>query len=479
MFTRAYTNDGKTIFYFDVVSNKYVACGGSLAWRLNNPGLVQKGRSIGHFDRYAIFASPEEGHTALGQWLKTKTYFNGTLKTIAKHYQPNNVDDFAKRLSYLINLPILTKIKSLNPEGFEKLLLGIEKLCGYTLNGDEKFYLLPKIFGKIEQGDLRSSYLLDGNLVLSKQEVITRVQSNLLDAVIVHEQGGQVHLRSRPNHILQHIRLVSAYLGHSISEEIPEFIRSVGTAKPGQCIWAFVNGIQNTKEDALDAVTRISNIANGERVLSLHNDTKGWWGSVDFGECIILKASLDLPIIARAVKFLQYLLTLEKGENTPIIVFAHSQGAIIMEHALALLKPDEALRIRAFTLGGGSFIAKGKSHPDSHNYASATDFIPAGGSPNWQLLALERYYSRKAGHTDEKMYRRLALRDATLEIAVISPSMLEKMVEARMKDYQQAFANIDNITIVDPGDYVEHSFIKDCYQSVVQKIVQKYRKNHG
>lgn len=475
MFTRAYTNDGKTIFYFDMASNKYVASGGSLAWRLNNPGLVHKGRSIGHFNRYAIFASAEEGHAALGQWLQTKTNFNGTLKTIAKHYQPNNVDDFTERLSDLTNLPILTKIKSLNEEELERLLLGIEKLCDYTLNGDEKFYLLPKIFGKIEQGDLESSYLIDGNLVLSKQEAITKIHSDLLDAVIVQERTGQLHLRSRPHHVIQYILLAPAPPIY-IPQDITTLIRSVGAAKPGQCIWAYINGIRNTKENAIDAATRISEMAGGERVLSMQNDTKGLEGAIDSVECIFLKASLDLPIIDRAVKFLRYLLTLEKSENAPIIVFAHSQGGIIMEHALSLLQPDEALRIRAFTFGGGSFIAKGKSHPDSHNYASAADPIPLMGSSHLQLLAVKRYYALKAGLTEEQMLRGLALRDGIFELGVITPSMLERVLESKMKDYQQAFANIDNITIVDPGDYVEHAFINDCYQSIVQKIVQKYRR---
>ena len=53
---------------------------------------------------------------------------------------------------------------------------------------------------------------------------------------------------------------------------------------------------------------------------------------------------------------------------------AHSQGAIITEHALEILSKKEREQLIIFTFGGGSFIAAGKSHPDSHNYASAADF---------------------------------------------------------------------------------------------------------
>lgn len=37
---KAYRYDDEIVFYFDAFDNKYVAQGGSLAWRLNNPGLL-------------------------------------------------------------------------------------------------------------------------------------------------------------------------------------------------------------------------------------------------------------------------------------------------------------------------------------------------------------------------------------------------------------------------------------------------------
>jgi hypothetical protein len=41
MFKKAYRFDDEVVFYFDAHDNKYVAQGGSLAWRLNNPGLLR------------------------------------------------------------------------------------------------------------------------------------------------------------------------------------------------------------------------------------------------------------------------------------------------------------------------------------------------------------------------------------------------------------------------------------------------------
>jgi hypothetical protein len=66
-------------------------------------------------------------------------------------------------------------------------------------------------------------------------------------------------------------------------------------------------------------------------------------------------------------------------------VFAHSQGAIISEHALRLLNADERQKIRIFTFGGGSFLEVDSCHPDSHNYASENDLVSSVGSPIFDL----------------------------------------------------------------------------------------------
>lgn len=485
MFQKAYSQDGKTIFYFDFADNKYVTTGGSLAWRLNNPGLVHttsrffsRQGSIGNFGLYAIFVSPEKGREALINWLHTKKYFQGSLKTIAKHYKPDNADTFAQRLSALTGIPVKTKVKTLVKQEFDKLLLGIEKLCDYALTGNETLYLMPKILGKIENGENESTYWIGGNTMLSKKEALEWVQTHRLDAVIVHGHNGSLYLRSRSDHWIQHIRF--PFITPSKPEDSPSLTRVVGTTKPGQCIWAFINGIDNTKEEALKATHRISSMAGGERVLSMQNDTKGWWGLPDFGDCILLKTFLDLPVIHRAVNFARYLLTLEKEEKVPIVIFAHSQGGIILEHALELLKPSEATNLRIFTFGGGSFIAVGKSHPDSRNYASVADFVCLGSSPSLQTLALKRYHARKEGLTDTQMIQQWSFRDAIFQLDSIDANVIKKFAEGRAQHYQDMFTRINNLTILDPdpGSRWKHEFASNCYQTAIEQIIQKYRRQY-
>ena len=91
MFKSAIAHNEDVIFYFDRLGNKYVVQGGSLAWRLNNPGLVRshshfarKNGSIGSHNGFAIFSSPIQARKALIDILRTKKYSNATLKTIIK-----------------------------------------------------------------------------------------------------------------------------------------------------------------------------------------------------------------------------------------------------------------------------------------------------------------------------------------------------------------------------------------------------------
>jgi hypothetical protein len=176
----AYTCSDEKIVYYDSVGNKYIAFGGNLAWRINNPGLVHSHShfsgsrgSIGSCGPYSIFSTPQQGRQALVEWLRSKKYYDSPLKTLAEHYQPNNPEIFLQKLSSIAMVPPDVKLKNLNNKEFDHLLLVIEKLCGYTKVGNETFSLLPKIIARIENGkNLEDTYLVGDRVVLSKQEAI-------------------------------------------------------------------------------------------------------------------------------------------------------------------------------------------------------------------------------------------------------------------------------------------------------------------
>lgn len=328
MYRFAYKYSDDVIFYFDSAGNKYVATGGNLAWRINNPGFVSShshfsraNGAIGSCGRYAIFSDPLDGRKALSAWLHSKKYYNYSIKTLADYYQPKNSDRFIAQLTSLAKISADKKINSLSKSEHDQLIRALEKLCGYEPVGNESLALLPKITAKIENGKSKEdTYLIGDNIILSKQEAVEWIQSHRLDAVIVHERNEAIHLRSRPSHCIWNIKAYEFALAPS-EGKIDPLVRVIGENKPGQCIWAFINGIDNTKAQALEAAERISKAAKGEQVLSMPNDTI-WW-PIDFLLCIILKTSADTPIITWSVKFLKYLLTLAKqrADSPQVIVF--------------------------------------------------------------------------------------------------------------------------------------------------------------
>lgn len=471
MFKTAYPHDN-LIFYFDEYGNKYVAKGGNLAWRINNPGLIpsrssvaKKKGAIGSYDKFAIFAKPEQGHQALVSWLREKKRANSPVSSIAEHY---NFDRDA--FSSHAGIPFEKPLKSLSAEEVGRLAHAIKMLCGYAPIGNESFSPLPKITAKIETGG-EVSYLIGGDTVLSKTEAIEWILSHRLDALVA---AG--NLRNRPQLSIGSLRLPkeSASL---IEGEIETLLRVVGKRKEGQCIWGFINGIHNTQQDALESAKLISSMANGEAVHAMKNDT-ALYGFKDLIETLFMKLSIAAPIVHSAATFIRYLFSLSEHDKKrpPVILFAHSQGAIICERVLACLTDAEKGKLRIFTLGGGSFIPPGKCHPDSHNYASAADPVCRIGSPELQLLALAVYEGKKEGLALDQVFQKLAMRDAMLHIDSHQPSVLQKYVQSRIQHYQKAYATISNVTILDPdpGKLLKHRFSSQCYQNALRNIIRNY-----
>ena len=260
--------------------------------------------------------------------------------------------------------------------------------------------------------------------------------------------------------------------------KLETLFRVVGEKKNKQCVWAFINGISNTRDEALTSAELISKAAGGACVLAMQNDSV-LWGIKDGGVCFALKVNADTEVVKRTVHFFRYLLAQSEQENreTPVIVFAHSQGAIISEHAMELLKKSEREKIRIFTFGGGSFIATEKCHPDSHNYASAADLVCCLGSPYSRYLALQKYLGQKEGLTLNQVIEQMALQDAMLAIDSLNPDAINGYKKQRIKHFEKEFEKINNITVLDPDpdSRWKHRFDSDCYQQTINKLIKKYQ----
>lgn len=484
MFRYACKGNNGGVVYFDSYGNKYVASGGHFPWRIQNPGLVhsrsrhaRKNGSIGTCEGYAVFLSPLHGHQALCDWLRSKKIANGTLRTIGSYYSKGEPDAFAIELSSVAKVPFDKKICQLDSLEFQRLLIGIEKSCGYICKGDESLTLLSKISAKFHNVDTGEKfYLVKSRGLITKSEAIEQASSDQLDAVVVHKGDCEIYLRSRPSFSMQH---------NSLSKKVVEKLplnetlvaRKVGEKRVGQCIWGFINGVWNTKGDSLESARLISKKAGNEQILSFPNDTQGY--ITDFFNCYDVKKNYDHSIARRAVKFFQFLIAESANDpyHPPIVIFAHSMGAIIASRAIELMKPGERRKLRVFTFGGGSYVLPDRSHPDSQNYASWRDLIPYAALPLFRAMITSYNYGRDEGLNDEQIKMRWVEEDVLLYLDTYNVNAINKFKKDRMKIYDKFYPSIKNIILLENESFIEHLFSIEPYQKAIQTVIQKYKRS--
>ena len=483
MFKQAYRFDDQTIFYFDEYDNKYVAQGGSLAWRLNNPGLlhahepfVQKFNRIGAHSPFVIFPTASVGIYVLREWLKAK-FSNTSIFSIAKYYQPDAPEECLQSLSQLADIPKDTTLKALSKDEFQRLVKAIQLFCQFSHKGT--LSISPKIFRRYHSAKGKVEYYLVGfETLLSKSEAISWVEEHRLDAVIVHRKNGTIYLRSRPGHHLHQIHLTNDEYGEET--EFENAIRDIGNKKNGQCIWGYINGVWNTDKGATATTKLISELTGNEQVWSLINNTKG--KVRDLVECGRQKLDLDSPVVKFAARFFQLLLHLSEEDSgkIPVIIFVHSQGAIIADLAHELLSTNERKKLRIFTFGGGSFILPEKAHEDTHNYTSKADLIPRIGSYKAAKLLLRHYEKQKQGLTEKEIIEHLIDEDVDCELETTDPKAIECFRNLRKHFYEKELAKLVNVTVLEQSKdatwgHWEHTFEVPCYQRVLKEIIKRFQ----
>lgn len=482
MYKKAFAYDEHVIFYFDMYDNKYVAKGGSLAWRTNNPGLINshaavKQRSIGSCGNIAIFSSPSQGEKALYEWIHLKKYYHSTLIAIAKHYDPQSPEKFLHKLCKFTSLQKDVKPSSLSSVDLNTLMWGIKQLVGYSSTGDETFQPLPKITARFySQTANVESYLVGSDQFLSKTEAIQWIETHRLDAVIIHKNDNTIYLRSRPGHLLQNIHLNQKEFQKDFEYE--DIVRDCGSKKPKQCIWAFINGIWNSKDDAAKSASKISKATGDELVWSLINDTK-IWPIGDVVESLIFKLDISSKVVNMAVKFFKFLINLSDDEpnHPPIVVIAHSQGAMICELALKKLSAKERERLIIFTFEGWTFIPQELCHKDSHNFFSPYDLVAKGGSAKISLLLIKLHEGEKRGLQRMEVIEQLITEDQDYYLDSNYPPTVKEFRRKRKEYYLELLKEAANVSLLHESIHgpFEHSFDNECYQKKVKEQLKKYK----
>lgn len=479
---RACRHSDETIFYFDAFDNKYVAKEGTLAWRLNNPGLLLSHslhrigyKAIGAYHHYAIFSHPIVGKEAFRAWV-ISTKYHSPLIEIAKYYQPTNPQKYLEQLCELTAFLPEIKPNALASEDFEKLLRAIQSLAGFSLQNEQQIALLPKITARFYSIKNKVEFYLSGyEDLLTRSQAVKWVETHKLDAVIVHKSNGEVYLRSRPGHHLDQIRFSQKDYGAEIG--FKDAVKEVGEKKEGQCIWGFINGIFNNSTRAQESATLVSSIAGGEHVWYLVNEA--FFGSS--GDAIVQKKGYETEIVKFCVQFFNILTEFSDQSTSvikpPIVVFAHSQGALIANMALERLSKMIRQRIRVFTLGGAALVSPDSSHPESHNYFSMGDLVPRVTSYGLAQFLLRLHEGAKAGITIPQVIAQMIQDDMDLHMVSQDENAIRIYREERQKYYEDKLHAVRNVTVLDEnrsGTW-EHGFVTPIYQHVLKEIIQRYQ----
>ncbi|MFZ0566049.1 MAG: DUF3892 domain-containing protein [Chlamydiales bacterium] len=482
---KAYRYDDEIIFYFDAFNNKFVAKGGSLAWRLNNPGLLlshslhRTGYSaIGAYHKYAIFSHLIIGKDALRAWICSTKYLDSPLIEIAKYYFPSDPTEYLTQLCVISNLSPKTIPRSLSAKDFDKLLKTIQKLAGFSPENEHQVSLLPKITARFYSAKRKVEFYLAGyEDLLTKSQAIKWIETHKLDAVIVHKSKGEVYLRSRPGHHFDQIRLSQKDYG--IEKEFKDAVKEVGEIREGQCIWGFVNGILNTPAKARESVTLVCNMTRGEHIWYLTNDAC----IRSSGDAIAQKSGHDTETVKFCAQFFKMLVGLADQSSSdvkpPVIVITHSQGALIAHRALERVASAIRQHIRVFTFGGAALISPDASHPESHNYFSTGDLVFRLTSCNPALFLLELHEGTKTGLTVEQVIAQMIQDDADVYMTSQDEKAIKAYWEKRQKYYEDKLHILRNVTVLEEhrSGTFEHAFINPIYQNVLKKIIHGYQ--HG
>jgi hypothetical protein len=88
---------------------------------------------------------------------------------------------------------------------------------------------------------------------------------------------------------------------------------------------------------------------------------------------------------------------------------------------------------------------------------------------------MKRYIGLKEGLSLDQILSKLAQEDTIFYLDTINITVIQNFENQRKKYYQEQLKIIENVTILDPGPGLEHSFCIDCYQKVIESLIEKYR----
>jgi len=145
----------------------------------------------------------------------------------------------------------------------------------------------------------------------------------------------------------------------------------------------FINGIFNTKEDALQSGRFIQESLNGYQVNVMHNASHG---ALDLFDFAIEKVGISTSVCIQ----LYHLMKSGIDSGKTVILQAHSEGGTITKRALGMLTDEEKASVRFIGYGTGSIISDHLLISNETNI-SMGDLVALGANFCKTLVFPERY----------------------------------------------------------------------------------------
>ena len=147
----------------------------------------------------------------------------------------------------------------------------------------------------------------------------------------------------------------------------------VGSQEISNCFTIFVNGINTTKDEAMNYAKSISDLGKGMKVRGIYNPTSGMIPD-GMGACFGMFGKKRHATTLLAEKCSEFLSLYPSGPQVALLV-CHSDGATHVYNYLKNKKNHIQKRFLVLAIAPATVISK-KICFDSYNYASRRDFIP-------------------------------------------------------------------------------------------------------
>lgn len=206
VFAEAPKTDPAAVLYTADDGTRVLRRGGTRTWRNNNPGNIRSSRftrhqgAIGAAGGFAVFPSAATGQAAVVALLQTPKYSPLSIADAIARYAPpveNDTQGYQRLIRRLTGLDIERRLSDLNPRELELVVSALQTIEGFSMGTEQ---VVKQVVSTVSvDGRLTAFYVRGQPNPLTLAEAVAQATAGELDAVVVRNSAGKIHLRSRPD----------------------------------------------------------------------------------------------------------------------------------------------------------------------------------------------------------------------------------------------------------------------------------------